>query len=602
MTAVCRKSAILGVGARRACLALLAVGSMLVAPSSSVAQVRMRNSETQLLREAAGRESRGDFDGAEESLRRLLERDPGSSGGLFALERVLRAKGAIVTILPAVDAFLEEEPGSSGVRSLKLRVLMETDSLDALRVEAEAWLRADPDSDVPYREVSRVYERAFGSGEALDVLRAGRSRTGDDSMLALEIGDLLAAGGDLDGAVDEWALAIGDNAAQIATITRRVQGLPRDVDEAGTRLVGRLADSDVLARRRAGARIALDLGLGDTALPLVRAVAEELDGRARATFLADVARRARDHGLVDVASWAYDELGDDASTPAERRQFDQRIVDISLSAGDTATALEAQRRVAESFSPGSVDRRRATAQVIRLEGTRSDPDALRALLGEFRADYPNAPELDDLAAAVAAALQARGDPEGAATVLEGINGPKSSLERGYLLLAAGEVEDGRSALLLAISGLPPSDATAVIQFAGLLGRVSELAAEALAAAGVEAHHGRAAAAATRLADRTIGLEEDERAPLLAEAARMASDGGEAEVAARIRTWIVDEYPDAPEVGEASLALARYYARSTDGVAEAIRLLENLITLRPNAAVVPDARMELEKLRERGGEG
>ena len=83
---------------------------------------------------------------------------------------------------------------------------------------------------------------------------------------------------------------------------------------------------------------------------------------------------------------------------------------------------------------------------------------------------------------------------------------------------------------------------------------------------------------------------------------MASDGGEAEVAARIRTWIVDEYPDAPEVGEASLALARYYARSTDGVAEAIRLLENLITLRPNAAVVPDARMELEKLRERGGEG
>ena len=58
------------------------------------------------------------------------------------------------------------------------------------------------------------------------------------------------------------------------------------------------------------------------------------------------------------------------------------------------------------------------------------------------------------------------------------------------------------------------------------------------------------------------------------------------------------HPEVPEVAEASLALARYHARSADGVAEAIRLLENLIAARPNAAVVPDARVELEKLRGR----
>ncbi len=578
--------------------AMMAGLLVLVAGSSAAAQVRMRNFEAQQLREAAALESTGDFDGAEEVLLRLLEETPSSSGGLFALERVLRSKGAIETILPVVDAFLEEDPTSSGVRALKLRVLVEVDSLDELRREAREWLDEDDGNEVSYREVARVYERAFGSEEALALLREGRGRLGE-SALALEMGDLLAATGDANGAVDEWAIAVGDDAGQTSTITRRVQGLTGDVDAAGARLVGNLAASDILARRRAGARIALDLGLEGEALPLVQDVAGDLDGRSRSSFLSDSARRAQDNGLTGVAAWAYDELGEEAETPAERRQYDQRIIDVSLATGDTATALEAQRRVAESFSPGSVDRRRASAQVIRLEGTRAESDELRASLNEFKEDFPNAPELDDLAATVAGALQARGDPEGAAAVLDGINGPKSSLERGYILLSAGEIEEGRSALLLALTGLPPSEATPVIQFAGLLGRVSPEGAEVLATAGVEAHHGRGASAAMVLADATSALEVEERPLILAEAARMATEGGSDEVAAVIQRRIVIDYPEAPEVGEASLALARFHARSAGGVEEAIRLLENLITMRPNAAVVPDARVELDKLRGRG---
>jgi hypothetical protein len=237
--------------------------------------------------------------------------------------------------------------------------------------------------------------------------------------------------------------------------------------------------------------------------------------------------------------------------------------------------------------------------VIRLEGTRSEPEVLQAMLVEFREDFPNAPELDDLAATVAGALQARGDPAGAAAVLEGINGPKSSLERAYLLLAAGELQEGRSALMLALTGLPPVEATPVIQFAGLLGRLSSEGAEALAAAGVAAHQGRAGEAAEGLAGAVGGLAEEERAPMLAEAARIAADGGEGRIAADIRRRIVEDHADAGEVAEASLALARYHARTPRGVDEAIRLLEDLISQRPNAAVVPDARVELERLRGRG---
>ena len=571
---------------------------LLLCSTPATGQIRRGTDEGRLLRDAAARESQGDFDGAESVLRRLLEADPASSGGLFALERVLRAKGETAEILPLVDAFLARDAASSGVRYLKLRVLMEFDSLDALEHEAERWFELDPASEVPYREVARVFERAFGSDRALQILRRGREAAGVDA-LAMEIGDMLAARGDRDGAVDEWLRAIGDDGAQTTAIARRVQGLTQGRDAAGRRLVRSLARSDLLPRRRAGARIALALGLGPEALDLSKEVASDLDGRAREMFLNDVARRAREKDLVRTASWALSELGGDASTPAERRRFDQRILDVALAAADTAAALDAQRRIAASFSAGSVDRRRAMAQVIRFEGADADPGRLGELLKNFRDEFPNAPELDDLAATVAAGLLARGDAAGAAAVLEGIEGPRSGVERAYLLFDAREVEEGRRALLLALPGLEPSDATEVIQMVGLMGRLSAEGAELLATAMVRAHRGQASEAVRALTEGAESLRRDERPPVLAEAARIAQRGELPSEAALIRERIVTEFPDAPEVGEAALALARYRAASSDGVAAAIALLEELITSRPNAAVVPDARLELERLRGRG---
>ncbi len=563
------------------------------------AQQRSRTDEVRMLREAANRESEGDLDGAERILRDVLAASPGSSGALFALERVLRAQGETAELLPVVDSFLARNPTSSGVRYLKLRVLAETDSLDALRAEAEAWIGAEPTSEAPYREIARVYERAFGPDEALALLRRGRSAAGREGALALEIGDVLASGGETSGAVDEWALAVLDDEAQVVTVIRRVRGLSGGGAEAGRRLVRAVAASADLEARRSAARIALELAIEDEAMELSRHVADRLDGRVRESFLADVARRAREQELGEIASWAYDELGQSAATPVERRQFDQRIVDVALASGDTTTALEAQRRLAASFSSGSVDRRRAMAELIRLEGVSAPPERLRGLLDEFRGAFPSAPELDGLSATVAAALHARGDVEAARAVVAGIEGPHSALERGFLDLGAGALEEGRAALLLAVTGLPPAEATPVIQFAGLFDRVSEDGAALLAEAGVAEHRGAGALAAGDLADGVAELAEDERPLLLAEAARIATRAGADDVAATIHRRIVTDHPGAAEVGEAALALARFYARSPDGVEEAISLLEQLITVRPNAAIVPDARIELERLRAGG---
>jgi tetratricopeptide (TPR) repeat protein len=521
--------------------------------------------ESRLLREAAALESSGEFDAAESVLRRLLEASPSSSGGLFALERVLRAKGETRSILSAVDAFLAHEPSSSGVRYLKLRVLVEVDSLEALEDEAQRWYDHEPGSDAPYREVSRVYERAFGPERALEVLRTGRERVGDEDALALEIGDLLVLVDDVAGALDEWARAVGDEGAQASTVARRVAGLPVDPRGAARRLVSILGRASEPGRRQAGASIALDMDLDEEALPLVQRVASDLDQRERVAFLSDVARRARERDLGTVAAWAYAELGDEAQSPGERRQFDQRIVEVALAAGDTTEALEAQHRIVSSYSPGSADRRRATARAIRLEGARAPPPRLRALLDE-------------------------------AAVLEGIQGPRSSMQRGYLLLDSGEIEQGRRALLLAVAGLEPSVATDVIQFAGLLGRLSTEGSVVLSKAGVLAHGGRGGAGSELIAVSVGELPEADRAPLLAESARMASRGAMAERAASLNRRILDEHPDAPEAAEAALSLARYRAAQPDGLQEAISILEYLVIQRPNAAVAPDARRELEKLR------
>jgi hypothetical protein len=153
--------------------------------------------------------------------------------------------------------------------------------------------------------------------------------------------------------------------------------------------------------------------------------------------------------------------------------------------------------------------------------------------------------------------------------------------------------------MAAVPGLPPSEATEVIQLAGLLGRVSPPGAQALAKAGVQEHLGRGGAAALALADDAFGLPAPDQPMVLAEAARMADRSASGEAAAAIRRRLVEEHPDAPEVGEATLALARHLARERGSSEEAVRMLEDLITRQPNAAVVPEARLELERLRSRG---
>jgi tetratricopeptide (TPR) repeat protein len=563
----------------------------LAAPGAHAQVGRGGDPRSQLQLEAATLESQGDLEGAEDAYRRLLALEPEASGTVYALERVLRAKGELDELRAIVTDFVARSPRSE-VMGLNLDLLVEADSVDAMVVVAERWL-VDTPSPYAYRVVAGTYSRSLGPVRAADVLRRGRDA--GIRALSLDLGDALVASGDVDAGMDAWAVALRDGLG--TEVVERLRNLDGRAEDAARRLIRTLAREE--SDRDEALTIAIEMRLESDALELLEGVSDDLEGRTRIAYLEAVAARARGAQLARVAAWVYREIGGEAEDPEDRREVDRRIVEAALEAGDTPMALEAQRRLAASYSRSSEDGRRAQAEVIRLEAT-AEPGRVLDSWREFREVFPDAPELDEVGAAVAASLQARGDADDAAAVLEGIEGPRSTLERAYMLLARGEMEDGRAALLAAVSGLSPVEATPIIQFGSLLGRLSDEASQALVVAGVAAHRGQGLSAAMELAAQAAGLPEADRAAVLAEAARIAERSGAPEGAADIRERLVADHPDAPESAEASLALARHIAATGGNAEVAIQLLEDLITRRPNAAIVPEARLELERLRSADG--
>lgn len=591
-------------------LRALAVAALLVAagPVQLAAQAGSRGEqEGRLLRTVAVLESRGELEEAAGLLEAHLRRAPDATGALFALERIRRSQGRLTEVLPAVDAYLEVEPAAGGIRYLELRILVELDSLRAVETAAEEWIAAASDDPEPYREVARIYTRSLGSERALEVLRRGAEAVADPADLALQTGDLLLALGRVEDGGRAWARAVAPDGGGSAAVLRRVERLREGRIRVAEALLEALTDGDPSPHRlRTGALVALEAGLEERALETARDAVEGLDDASARGFLLELASRgvpARGEASR-VTVWAYRTLRDRTGDPEEALALDRRIADAALAAGDTAAAVTARRRVATALPRGSAERRAALAAVIRLRGVGGlgeDPDELEALLATFREEYPDAPETDELAATLARSLLAGGDRDGALRALEGTEGPRSALERAYLHLEEGEVDEGRGALLQAIPGLPPARATGLVELAGLLRRVGSGAAELAGRAAALAHRGRPGEGAGLLRGLD-GVAPEDRAPLLALGARLSEEAGDGEEAASLRERIVTGHPDAPEWPEAALALARHLAGTPGRREEAVQILEGLILERPDSAVVPAARRELERLRSRGGEG
>jgi tetratricopeptide (TPR) repeat protein len=175
--------------------------------------------------------------------------------------------------------------------------------------------------------------------------------------------------------------------------------------------------------------------------------------------------------------------------------------------------------------------------------------------------------------------------------------PPDPLERAAF--ERGDLEQGGEALAAALPTLAPARATEVIQLLADLERVGPDAAQALTTAAAANHRGQAEEARAALDSALVQVPREDREPVLVRAAGLALAQGDSAAATTHLRALVEDHGDGPYGPEALLALARLRAAAPDGLDEARALLTRLIVERPQAAVVPAARRELERLG-RGG--
>src|SRR5690606_2510651 len=495
------------------------------------------------LREATRLETAGDLEGATVVLAAILRESPQNLSALLAYERVLGMQGRLAELLPAIAEVLKQDPGSAIAHQRRVRALSALDRVDELESAAQEWIAVAPEVETPYREVSRVWRTRGDLLRAANVLEEGRRRIDREDALALELGDVYAAAGDVNGAVREWDRAIGPDGHGFLLVQRRVQMLPN----GGATLLPQLVDAlaklpSSIPRRKAAAQLAMEAGLAESAERIARGVLAELQGPERGAYVVEVARRADGNGLTRLAFFAYGQMLEYEGTETQMLAVRNRYAELALALGDTGTAASVYRDLEAAFAPDSPQRRQALSVRIALSARNGEPEAGLLELEEFRAEFPNAPELDEAAAAVANGFLDAGDVQGAERAIGGISGPHSGLARGRIYLRRGETERARAELLEAAPLLHGRDATEAIALATLLGRLSAEGGKLLARAMAGLAEGDPDRAARLLLEESAGLSAEERPAVLEFAAGLADRAALTDRAEQIRREIVTEYP------------------------------------------------------------
>lgn len=586
----------------RTSIALLAITAAVASPGYAQRRTADQAAHNQLmselgrLRQAAAFESAGNYADAEKIVLEVLRGNPTSLSGLLTLERLLTAQARLPEILPAVDRLLEKDPMSVIGHQTRLRVASDLGDVPRLEAAIADWIHATPNLETPYREAAAIWRRRGEPARSIAVLEQGRKRIERPDALALELGDAFASAADIERAADEWSRAIGPEGRGFMLVQRRLQGLPDGGARVIPELVERLdAEPATFARRRAAALLAIEAGLEHAAVRVVAELSANVPPEEREQLLVELARRADGAGLHRVALDAYSGLLDAASDAGATLAIRTRVAELALLVGDTARAAETYRHLELAAAAGSPQRRQAVALRIQLTARDGELTHARADYDVFRAEYPQAPELDATAASLATRLLDSGDAAAAEKVLTGVVGARSAQLRARLYLRGGDIELARQELLGAAPLLRGRDATQTIALATLLTRVSARGGELVANVIIAPDETRAQQIRDA-ASATSSLPAAERAAVLDFLAGAADAAGMGEDGAALRREIIETLPRTHEAPAALLTLARSASQDPSTAEQARVLLETLIVEYPRSALAPQARTELQRLQ------
>lgn len=167
------------------------------------------------------------------------------------------------------------------------------------------------------------------------------------------------------------------------------------------------------------------------------------------------------------------------------------------------------------------------------------------------------------------------------------------------LLAEGDIEQGREALVTYAGGLPPVEATKILRWVESISLTEGEDQQSVAQAIVRAQRGDPSGASELLTERVATRTDEPAGVLLALAVRMSTAAGDVDSANALRERLVDDFEGHSVTPEVLLELAEYRLEQGVELEATATAVEELIVDQPTHPLVPTARRLLAQLREGG---
>ena len=541
-------------------------------------------------------ERQGRNDDAVAAFRQVLLRDPANAAALLGAERIYAQLNRRDSTLALATRALAVDRINTNAWTVRVRTAR---SLGGEAMAAEAlgqWMAVAPESEAPYRELVRTLLAVDRPDDARAAVNAARQRFGDPQRLRPEMALVEAAAGNWMRAAVEWRAAVLRSGDLVGTATFNLMAAPQAQRD---RVVHALTDPDSASLTR---RLAADLLLGwnqperawqllQTGLP-----SDAVERRSALQMFADRARAQDGQAPQRVAAAALERIASELP-PGDAARYRIESARAFSAAGDQTSARRVLRAMADDPNAPAGVSASATSTLVELLARDRNPAEAARLLTQNRSRIPGS-EAARLALVVARGWIAEGDLARADQAVSGDSSLAADEVRGWTALFRGDLAAARVRLRAGSAPMRGPESARNVERAGMLALLQAVKADSAPALGAALYlaargdTARAASALIALA-RTRGM--DGQAEILALAARFTAAAGDASLAESLWREVADQYPESPPAPVAILALARALAARGDQ-SGAVTRLEALILQYPASALVPEARRELDRVR------
>ena len=550
---------------------------MLVVASPLGAQIQQPADTTAFYR-ALDLEGAGKYREAAVLFRQALNGTSALSA-LLGLERAYHELGWTDSIMVPLDSMIRRTPTEATLRAVQLRSLQALGRDSLMREAFERWVRDVPRDPAPYREYARLLLQKGNARRADTVLLRARTTLGSTNDLMLEVAQTRAAMGMWVESASAWraALATAPYLEQAAAYALTPTP-PATRDSVRERFFA--APTAVSARR---ALATLEAAWGSAANGWLALRDLPADSASASAWL-DFAQRAEAEERWTHAREALQLV----LRVRPSQDIALRAAVAALNSGDPGGALFLAPLTAAGTDSARVARTFLPVHVRALAALGRPATAERLVASYEKWLTPTSRAL--LARSIAFGWVRVGDMTRARGALM-VAGPEadSSDAAGWLALYAGDIKSARK--LLRSSG----DASPELALAlAMIARTKADSAVALGQAFLLLARADTASAATAMVSTSEKLPELASLLLYTAAQLRAAQKQEAQA---LPLWqrVVEQYAMSAEAPAAELEWARALKRNGDNANAASRL-EHLILTYPQSALVPQARRDLEQLR------